>query len=205
MAELAPEGLVAGIDEVGRGALAGPLTVACVVLPQEPQVIGLDDSKKISPKRRYELAEEIRSVALGIGICHIEPAEIDACGMGASIRVAFTRALRSCEESLAARGNEGKIDAVLIDGNPVHIHENETCIVKGDGKVACIAAASIIAKVTRDSLMEVLAHEYPEYGFESNKGYGSAAHIAAIRSEGPSELHRATFLNNILTEQQTLL
>lgn len=205
MRELAPEGVVVGIDEVGRGALAGPLVVACVALPDEPQIVGLDDSKKLSPKRREELATQIDELALGVGIAHVEPEEIDACGMAASLRVAMVRALTACKSDLAVRGNDDDIAAVLIDGNPVHIHEGELCVVKGDGKIACIAAASIAAKVARDKLMCAYAQDYPAYGFEGNKGYGSAAHIAALKEHGASSIHRRSFLGNILAEQQSLL
>ena len=205
MREIVPVGLVVGIDEVGRGALAGPLMVACVALPDEPQVIGLDDSKKLSPKRREELAAQIDEAAFGVGVSRVEPEEIDACGMAASLRVAMTRALEACERDLADRGHAEDIAGVLIDGNPVHVHEREICVVKGDGRLACIAAASIVAKVTRDRLMVELAEEHPVYGFESNKGYGSAAHIAALKSTGPCAIHRRSFLGNILAEQQSLL
>lgn len=189
MDELSAGGLAVGLDEVGRGPLAGPLTVAAVALPSEPQIIGLDDSKKISPKRREKLALQIMDTALAFGIAHIEPHEIDACGMAASLRVCMLRALKSC-------GLEP--DCVLIDGNPLNIHPRERNVVKGDGKVACIAAASILAKVTRDHIMEAYAQRYPQYGFASNKGYGSAAHIAAIREHGPCPLHRMSFLGKIL-------
>lgn len=205
MRELAPEGIVVGIDEVGRGALAGPLVVACVALPDEPQIVGLDDSKKLSPKRREELATQIDELALGVGIAHVEPEEIDACGMAASLHVAMVRALTACKSDLAVRGNDDDIATVLIDGNPVHIHEGELCVVKGDGKIACIAAASIAAKVARDKLMCAYAQDYPAYGFEGNKGYGSAAHIAALKEHGASSIHRRSFLGNILAEQQSLL
>lgn len=191
MDELSAGGVAAGLDEVGRGPLAGPLTVAAVVLPPEPQIVGLDDSKKISPKRREELALQIMDTALAFGIAHIEPAEIDACGMAASLRVCMLRALKACEL---------EPDCVLIDGNPLNIHPREHSVVKGDGKVACIAAASILAKVTRDHIMEAYALRYPAYGFESNKGYGSAAHIAAIREHGPCPLHRTSFLGKILAD-----
>lgn len=115
MREIVPEGIVVGIDEVGRGALAGPLMVACVALPDDPQVIGLDDSKKLSPKRRAELAEQIDEVALGVGIARVEPDEIDACGMAASLRVAMKRALTACEHDLAKRGYVEDIAGVLIE------------------------------------------------------------------------------------------
>ena len=179
--------------------------VAAVALPDEPQVVGIDDSKKLSPKRREALAAQIREVALGVGICHIPPDEIDACGMAASLRVCMGRALAACERDIAARGNGSGADAVLVDGNPIHLHANEKTIVKGDGKAACIAAASIVAKVTRDALMVEYAKSYPAYHFDSNKGYGSAAHIEALHELGPCELHRRSFLGNICGQQQSLL
>lgn len=205
MREVGGPGIVVGIDEVGRGALAGPLTVAAVALPDESQVVGIDDSKKLSPKRREAMAAQIREVALGVGICHIPPDEIDACGMAASLRVCMGRALAACERDIAARGNGNGVDAVLVDGNPIHLHANEKTIVKGDGKAACIAAASIVAKVTRDALMVEYAQSYPAYHFDSNKGYGSAAHIEALHELGPCELHRLSFLGNICGQQQSLL
>ena len=205
MREVGGPGIVVGIDEVGRGALAGPLTVAAVALPDEPQVVGIDDSKKLSPKRREAMAAQIREVALGVGICHIPPDEIDACGMAASLRVCMGRALAACERDIVARGNGSGADAVLVDGNPIHLHANEKTIVKGDGKAACIAAASIVAKVTRDALMVEYAQSYPAYHFDSNKGYGSAAHIEALHELGPCELHRRSFLSNICGQQQSLL
>lgn len=205
MREVGGPGIVVGIDEVGRGSLAGPLTVGAVALPDEPQVIGIDDSKKLAPARRERLAAEIRQVALGVGLAHIPPDEIDAVGMAASLRVAMARALAACEADIRARGNGDGADAVLIDGNPVHVHEGEKCLVKGDGKVACIAAASIVAKVARDAYMVQMAGEYPAYHFESNKGYGSRAHIAALREHGPCALHRRSFLHNILDEEQLSL
>lgn len=205
MREVGGPGIIVGIDEVGRGALAGPLTVAAVALPDEPQVVGIDDSKKLSPKRRETLAAQIREVALGVGICHIPPEEIDACGMAASLRVCMGRALAACERDIAARGNGSGADAVLVDGNPIHLHANEKTIVKGDGKAACIAAASIVAKVTRDALMVEYAQSFPAYHFDSNKGYGSAAHIEALHELGPCMLHRRSFLGNICSQQQSLL
>ena len=205
MREVGGPGIVVGIDEVGRGALAGPLTVAAVALPDEPQIVGIADSKKLSPKRREALAAQIREVALGVGICHIPPDEIDACGMAASLRVCMGRALAACERDIAARGNGSGADSVLVDGNPIHLHANEKTIVKGDGKAACIAAASIVAKVTRDALMVEYAQSYPAYHFDSNKGYGSAAHIEALHELGPCELHRRSFLGNICGQQQSLL
>lgn len=196
MREVGGSGVVVGLDEVGRGALAGPLTVGAVVLPDEPQIIGLDDSKKLSPKRREELAAQVHERVLAVAVAHIQPDEIDACGMAASLRVAMMRALADIPLS---------VDAVLVDGNPLHIHPAEVNVVKGDGKVACIAAASIVAKVTRDALMTELDEVHPAYGFASNKGYGTAEHLQAIRAYGPCVQHRQSFLGNILAQQQTLL
>jgi ribonuclease HII len=183
---------VIGIDEVGRGSVAGPLTVAAVVLPLEPLILGLNDSKKLAPARREELAREIEAVALAIGISHVEPDVIDRIGMAASLRAAMSRAIEACRL---------EPDLVLIDGNPMRVHPKERCIVKGDSTVACIAAASIVAKVCRDALMVAADASFPSYGFASNKGYASPGHIAAIRQRGLTPLHRATFCENFLQQK----
>ena len=182
---------VIGVDEVGRGAVAGPLTVAAVALPLEPVITGLDDSKKLSPKRREELAAIIQTTALAKGIAHIEPAQIDRIGMAAALRRAMVLAIDACQVTP---------DLILIDGKPMHLHVGEEYVVKGDSKVACIAAASIVAKVTRDALMVGYEREYPGYGFASNKGYASAGHIQAIKGLGLSAIHRASFCHNFLQE-----
>jgi len=192
MRELGGDGIVLGVDEVGRGPVAGPLTVAAVALPAEPIVWGLNDSKKLSSERREELAARIAEVAIAIGIAHIEPATIDALGMAICLRRAMSLAI-------ADAGVEP--DAVLIDGNPVHVHPKETCIVKGDGHVACIAAASIVAKVTRDAMMVAYDRQYPGYHLAECKGYGSAAHIAAIKERGLTPIHRATFCENFVEKK----
>ena len=165
--------------------------MAAVVLPDEPQIEGLDDSKRLSPKRREELAARIAQTASAIGLAHVQPVEIDAIGMAACLRAAFSQALLACGV---------QPDAVLVDGNPLHIHPRERNVVKGDGKIACIAAASIYAKVARDAVMDELAERFPAYGFERNKGYGTAEHIAAIRRWGPTSVHRRSFLGNILSQ-----
>lgn len=195
MREQGGSGIIVGIDEVGRGAVAGPLTVAAVCLPDEPMILGLDDSKKLTPEHRAELAAQIKKHAVAIGIAHIPPHDIDAHGMAASLRTAMSAAL-------ADTGLEP--DAVLIDGNPIHIHPNERCIVKGDAQVACIAAASIVAKVTRDTLMIEADAEYPGYHLAESKGYASAAHIEAIQEKGLSEFHRASFCQGFLSRQESL-
>ncbi len=187
--ELGGDGVVVGVDEVGRGALAGPLTVAAVRLPASPIVWGLNDSKQLTPSRREALAAQIADVALAIGIAHVEPASIDALGMALSLRQAMARAV----------GDTGlDPDCVLIDGNPVHAHPAERCLVKGDARVASIAAASIVAKVTRDAFMVAYDEEYPDYHLAESKGYGSAEHIAAIRERGLTPIHRVSFCGNFL-------
>lgn len=190
MRELGGGGLVLGVDEVGRGSVAGPLTVAAVALPAEPVVWGLDDSKRLSPARREELAAQVLSVAPAVGVAHVEPADIDACGMAASLRLAMSGAIRDA-------GVEP--DAVLIDGLPVHVHPRERAVVHGDALVACIAAASIVAKVTRDAIMTAADGVYPGYGFARSKGYASPEHIEAIREKGLSPYHRATFCQGFLS------
>lgn len=189
MRELGGNGLVLGVDEVGRGSIAGPLTVCAVALPDEPVVWGINDSKQLTPARREALAAQIADVAVAIGMAHIEPAAIDAVGMAVAIRQAMAQAIDDA-------GVEA--DCVLIDGNPVHVHPREKTLVKGDSRVACIAAASIVAKVARDALMVAYDEEYPGYHLAECKGYGSAEHIAAIREKGLSPIHRASFCGNFL-------
>lgn len=186
---LGGHGLVVGVDEVGRGSLAGPLTVGAVVLPDEPMVWGINDSKKLTPARREELAARIAEVAVAIGMAHIAPESIDALGMGVALRMGMRQAI-------ADTGVEP--DAVLIDGNPVHVHPRERTIVHGDAQVACIAAASIVAKVTRDHLMVAYDQTYPQYHLAECKGYGSAEHIEAIRRYGLSPIHRASFCGHFV-------
>jgi len=185
---------IIGIDEVGRGPLSGPLTVAAVSLPLSPRISGLNDSKKLSAARRELLSEEIIKIAKSYSIIDVEASEIDRIGIGEAVRLGMVEALKAV---VAQTGNP---DIVLIDGRPLGIHTTEQAIIKGDGKVACIAAASILAKTHRDALMVGYSEEYPSYGWHSNKGYGSAEHIAAIKEQGLSPLHRKTFCRGILQE-----
>lgn len=185
--ELCGSGVCVGLDEVGRGPVAGPLTVAAVVLPDSPRIEGLNDSKQIPPEKRECIAKEVKELALAWSIEHISPNFIDEHGMSASLRAAFSRAVAAVESQGAV------LDCVLLDGNPLGIDSRERNVVKGDAKCASIAAASIIAKVERDAIMCDYAVQYPEYGFESNKGYASADHIAAILEQGLSPIHRASF------------
>ena len=191
MAELGGSGVVVGVDEVGRGSVAGPLTVCAVCLPAAPLVWGLNDSKKLSPARRETLAARISDVARAVGIAHIPAPEIDQKGMAAALRVAVARAV-------ADTGLDP--DCVLMDGNPLHAHPREKNVVHGDALVACIAAASIVAKVTRDELMVALGEEYPAWPLAESKGYASPEHIAAIQAHGLSPVHRVSFCGNFLKQ-----
>lgn len=185
--ELSQGGIAVGLDEVGRGPLAGPLCVGAVVLPEQPVVFGLNDSKQLSRQRREQLSDDVKETAIAWTVQSIDASEIDACGMTACLRKAFCLAIEDIEEQGV------HVDAVLLDGNPLHVDPRERNVVKGDAKCASIAAASIVAKVYRDALMDRYALDYPEYGFERNKGYGSAQHQQAIRQYGLTPIHRASF------------
>lgn len=175
---------VTGIDEVGRGALAGPVSAAACVLPDNPRLEGLDDSKKLTPTAREELAARIHEVAICVSIAHVPADDIDALGMARALRRAMTEALM---------GLPCVPDHVLLDGLPMGLCPAETSVVKGDSSVAAIAAASVVAKVSRDALMREYAEFHPQYEFEINKGYGTPEHLEAIRVHGPCPLHRMSF------------
>lgn len=189
MRDLGGEGVIMGVDEVGRGSVAGPLTVCAVCLPADPVIWGLNDSKQLSPTKRELLAARIAEVATAIGICHIPPAEIDELGMARCLRRAVTGAVEDTGVTP---------DCVLMDGNPLGAVPNERDVVHGDATVACIAAASIVAKVTRDEMMVELDGEYPGYHLAQSKGYASPEHIAAIKEYGLSPIHRVSFCGNFL-------
>ncbi len=175
---------VAGLDEVGRGAIAGPLTVGACVLPPLPRIEGLDDSKRLNPRRREEVAARIRQDAITYAVVHVPAPTIDAIGITAALQSAMNQAVRA----LAV-----EVDHVVIDGTPLRVFTPETALVGGDSLVAAVAAASVLAKVERDALMCRLADLHPGYGFETHKGYGTASHMAAIRALGPSPEHRQSF------------
>lgn len=189
MRELGGSGVVVGVDEVGRGSVAGPLTVCALSLPDEPVIWGINDSKQLSPARRAVLAAQIAEVATAIGICHIAPERIDEIGVASALREAVAGAV--ADTGLAP-------DCVLMDGNPLGAVAHERDVVHGDATVAAIAAASIVAKVTRDELMIELDAEYPGYHLAASKGYASPEHIAAIRARGLTPVHRVTFCGNFL-------
>ncbi len=177
---------VCGVDEAGRGPLAGPVCAAAVVLPFGCEIPGLDDSKKLSDKRRRELFPVIQEKALGYAVAFADHKEIDELNILQATFLAMERALKAlpCQP-----------DIVLIDGNRSRDFGVETqTVVHGDSLSASIAAASILAKVTRDDYMMKMAETYPGYGFEIHKGYGTKAHYAALEALGPCEIHRMTFL-----------
>lgn len=194
LAEGKGEGFVLGIDEVGRGSIAGPLAAGGVVLPQEPLLLGINDSKQLSPAAREEIAAQIRETALFAAVEYVAPEAIDMQGMTASLKQAFSAVIARCESA------GFPIACVLLDGNPIHVDPREVNVVKGDAKCASIACASIIAKVERDALMVSYAEEYPEYGFDGNKGYASAEHVEAIKRVGLCPIHRKTFCTGFLQE-----
>ncbi|AMV73127.1 ribonuclease HII [Desulfuromonas carbonis] len=176
---------IAGVDEAGRGPLAGPVVAAAVILPQQFDLAGLDDSKKLSQKERERLFPLIRAQALAIGVGFASPAEIDAI----NILQATLRGM-----SLAVKRLQLPADFLLIDGiTPLPLPIAQQTLKKGDSRSLSIAAASVIAKVVRDRVMVGYDRRYPGYGFARHKGYGSREHLAAIARLGPSPLHRATF------------
>lgn len=184
--------LAIGLDEVGRGPLAGPLAVGAVVLPRGLRIEGLDDSKRVPAPKRESIASAIKEQASAWSVVFIESAEIDEWGMTRSLRTAFSRSVASLE----AQGIDA--DLLLLDGNPLHFDKREVNIVKGDGKCASIAAASILAKVARDTLMIEMDERFPHYGFAQNKGYGTASHREALRTYGLCDIHRKSFCHEFL-------
>ena len=183
-------GYLCGIDEVGRGPLAGPVVACAVILPQDSRILYLNDSKKLSEKRREELFEEIKEKAVAWSVAIATPARIDEI----NILQATYEAMREAVAGLAVKPDVLLNDAVTIPGLDIL----QVPIIKGDAKSLSIAAASILAKVTRDHLMAEYDKLYPGYGFAKHKGYGTAAHIAALRELGPSPIHRRTFIKNFV-------
>lgn len=192
---------IAGIDEAGRGPLAGPVVVASVIMPKNSMIEGVNDSKKVSEKKRERLYEEITKEAIAYGVGIVNQGEIDSINILNATKEGLTMAVKEMEKKLLEK-NEGfnKPDIILVDALTKIDTDNipYKSIIKGDSKSYSIAAASIIAKVTRDRIMRQWAEVYPMYGFEKHKGYGTAAHIAAIKEYGPCPLHRRTFIKNIV-------
>ena len=181
---------VCGMDEVGRGAWAGPLTVAAVVAPREKRLNGVRDSKLLTPPVRAKLALKIRAWAAGVGVGHASPEECDRLGMTLALKVAGERALAD----LAAGGLVP--DRILLDGNFDFLRQpgRVRTIIKGDLSSFAIAAASVVAKATRDALMEQEAEHFPAYGFESNRGYPAPVHKCALAAWGATTIHRRTWI-----------
>ena len=181
--------IICGVDEAGRGPLAGPVCAAAVILPYGIEIEGLNDSKKLTEKKREKLFDVIIEKSIAYGISFSSEKEIDELNILQATYLAMNRAIEKLNT---------EIDIALIDGNRNSgINYNSTCIIGGDGKSASIAAASILAKVTRDRYMLELDNKYPEYFFAKHKGYGTKLHYEALREHGPSEVHRLTFLKKM--------
>ncbi|MGI6152392.1 MAG: ribonuclease HII [Christensenellaceae bacterium] len=183
------EDRIAGIDEAGRGPLAGPVVAACVIMPKDDLVLGIDDSKKIGEKKREELYGVICEKAICYNIYIVDHMEIDRINILNAAKKAFLGAL----DGLPQAPGHVYTDAMPLDTDMPH-----TPVVKGDSKIYTVAAASILAKVTRDRLMREYDAQYPGYGFAQHKGYGTKAHYEAIEKLGVTEIHRRTFLKKIL-------
>lgn len=179
---------ICGIDEVGRGPLAGPVAAGAVILPKDGDILYINDSKKLSAAKREALYDEIMEKAVAVGVGLVGPQRIDEI----NILQATYEAMREAVGKLDPAPDLLLNDAVTIPG----VEIRQVPIIKGDAKSISIGAASIVAKVTRDRLMEQYADVFPEYDFASNKGYGSAAHIAALKEYGPTPIHRHSFIKN---------
>lgn len=180
--------LLAGMDEVGRGPLAGSVVTACVVIPEEPVLLWIDDSKKLSESRREKVYEEIMKHALYVGLGEVGPEEIDRINI-----------LQATKQAMRAAAAKVPADCFLIDAvTNLGLKGKEIPIIKGDATSYCIAAASIIAKVTRDRQMTEADKLWPEYGFARNKGYGTKEHIEALKKYGPCPIHRRSFIGNFV-------
>lgn len=181
---------ICGVDEAGRGPLAGPVAAGAVILPKDCQILYLNDSKKLSPRRRQDLFEEIKEKAIAWNVGLASPERIDEINILQATYEAMAAAVRGLKAEPQVLLN----DAVTIPGIAIP----QVSIVKGDAKSVSIAAASILAKVTRDRMMEEYDILYPEYGFGKHKGYGTAAHIQAIKEYGPCPIHRLTFIKKFI-------
>jgi len=183
--------LVAGVDEVGRGPLAGPVVCCAVIMPLDDIIEGVDDSKKLSEKKREQLAGIIKEKAIAYSIREISPEEIDKINILEAVKKCMTDAVNTLSV---------KPDITLVDGVDTHLPINAEYVIKGDMNSYTIGCASIVAKVYRDNLMKEMAKEFPEYAFEKHKGYGTKIHIEKIKEIGPCKLHRKTFIKNFWVE-----
>lgn len=186
--------IICGVDEAGRGPLAGPVYAAAVILPSDCVIEGLNDSKKLTEKKREKLFDEIKEKALAYGIASADEKEIDEINILNATFLAMKRAINSLSV---------KPDLALIDGNQKpHTDTEEVTVIKGDAKSMSIAAASVLAKVSRDRFMLEMAEKYPQYEFARHKGYGTKLHYEKIAQYGVCDIHRRTFLKKILGEQK---
>jgi len=192
---------IACIDEVGRGCLAGNVVACAVVMPKDLLIEGVDDSKKLTAKKREKMFELIKSSAVAIGIGEMDCKTVDKVNIKNATKLAMKQAIENLKDK---DGNKIVPDYLLIDAEKLGLPLPQSNIIHGDAKCHGIAAASIIAKVTRDRQMEELDKEYPEYKFAKNKGYGTKEHVQALLEYGTIEIHRKTFLKKILNEDEQL-
>lgn len=193
--ELLAEGCryICGVDEVGRGPLAGPVTCAAVIMPLDDLIEGVNDSKKVAKKKRERLAEEIKRRAIAYSVVSYDNRKIDEMNILAATKACMAEAVKSLSVTP---------DIVLVDALQLDVPVRTAGIVHGDALSYSIAAASIIAKVERDEFMARMDEKYPGYGFARNAGYGTAEHIAALRTLGPTEIHRRTFIRNFVGDAE---
>ncbi|MBF1146964.1 MAG: ribonuclease HII [[Eubacterium] sulci] len=191
--------LIAGVDEVGRGPLAGPVVAAACIFDRDVDIVGIDDSKKISEKKREQLFDEIKDKALAYGIGEASCEVIDEINILEATKLAMKKAIEEADKMLESKGRD-RIQIVIFDAVKINdLKKEQMSVIKGDQTYFSVAAASILAKVTRDNLMKEYDKVYPEYGFASNKGYGTKAHYEGIKKAGITEIHRKSFLKNLDT------
>ena len=191
--------LIAGVDEVGRGPLAGPVVAAACIFDRDVDIVGIDDSKKLSEKKREQFFEEIKDKALAYGIGEASCEVIDEINILEATKLAMKRAIDEADKMLESKGRD-RIQIVIFDAVKINdLKKEQMSVIKGDQTYFSVAAASILAKVTRDNLMKEYDKVYPEYGFASNKGYGTKAHYEGIKKAGITEIHRKSFLKNLDT------
>ena len=191
--------LIAGVDEVGRGPLAGPVVAAACIFDRDVDIVGIDDSKKLSEKKREQFFDEIKDKALAYGIGEASCEVIDEINILEATKLAMKRAIDEADKMLESKGRD-RIQIVIFDTVKINdLKKEQMSVIKGDQTYFSVAAASILAKVTRDKLMKEYDKVYPEYGFASNKGYGTKAHYEGIKKAGITEIHRKSFLKNLDT------
>lgn len=191
--------LIAGVDEVGRGPLAGPVVAAACIFDRDVDIVGIDDSKKLIEKKREQFFDEIKDKALAYGIGEASCEVIDEINILEATKLAMKRAIDEADKMLESKGRD-RIQIVIFDAVKINdLKKEQMSVIKGDQTYFSVAAASILAKVTRDNLMKEYDKVYPEYGFASNKGYGTKAHYEGIKKAGITEIHRKSFLKNLDT------